>query len=699
LRMQKLSMLWPCLAVGAIFLIAACAGFGDEGMWLYNQPPRKQLREKYGFELSDAWLEHLQKASVRYGGGASAEFVSEDGLLLSNHHVGSGAIQKLSSAAHNYMRDGFYARTLAEEKQCPGLEVNVLMSIEDVTARIQAAVRPGLDDRQAEEARRAAMAAIEKECVEQTGLRGEVVTLYQGAQYHLYRYKRYTDVRLVFAPEEQIAFFGGDPDNFEYPRYDLDICLFRVYENGRPVRPEHFLKINPKGAAENELVFVSGHPGRTGRLLTVAELEHYRDVRLPYMLSRLKSLEVALAAWSERSPENARRARQDLFGIQNSRKVRDGEMAGLLAPSLIDEKRRQEQLLREAAARDARFAQAAGAWDRIARAQETLSRDWVRYQLLEGGNGFGSSLFSFARHLLRSGVERAKPNSERLREYSQGRLPSLELALFSQQPIYDDLEQLKMAEGLTSLATQLGCNHPLVRQVLAGKSPRERAAELVAGTRLKDAAYRRKLYEGGAAAVDAAKDPMIELARIVEPEARALRQAADVQNEILRQAHAQIESVRFGLYGPTYYPDATGTLRLAFGVVKGYLEEGRAVPHQTTLAGLYQRAAEHFHQPPFDLPARWLERKKKLNLDTPMNFVCTADIIGGNSGSPVVNRNGELVGVIFDGNIQSLVADFVYSEEQNRALAVHAAAIVEALVKIYDARPLVDELLGRRRPR
>ena len=669
----------------------------DEGMWLYNDPPRQLLKDKYGFEPNDAWLEHLQKASVRFNSGGSGSFVSENGLVITNHHIGADALQKFSDEKHNYLRDGFYARTPAQEKQCLDLELNVLMSTEDVTDRVNAAVKPSMTVEQAFLARRAAMAEIERESLDQTGLRSDVVTLYQGGRYHLYRFKKYTDVRLVFAPEQQIAFFGGDPDNFEYPRYDLDICLFRAYENGRPAKVRHFLKWSAAGAVDNELVFVSGHPGRTSRLLTVAELEYLRDVRLPNTLKRLKNLEVLYTAYSARSEENARRAKDDLYGVQNSRKANDGEYAGILEPNLFVQKKAVEDRLRTAVAARADLKDAADAWDRIAEAQKIIADIAVRYNLLEGAQSFNSELFHIARTLLRAADERPKPNADRLREFGQAGLESLEFQLFSGKPIYDDFEQLKLADSLTWLAMHLGCDDPLVKKILADKSPRQLAAELIQSTKLKSVGVRRQLYEGGKAAVNAANDPMIELAGGIDDDARALRKIMETQSETKQQAHALIAKARFALEGTGNYPDATFTLRLAFGPVKGYEENGQQIPFQTTLAGLYQRAAEHRYKPPFDLPARWPKRKGRLDLDTPFNFVSTADIIGGNSGSPVVNRDGEFVGIIFDGNIQSLVLDFCYTDRQARAVSVHSRAIIEALRKVYDARDLADELLGKKR--
>jgi hypothetical protein len=695
--MMKLSILVALLLF--VFLGTTPAVSGDEGMWLFNNPPRKHLQEKYKFDPTDKWLEHVQKSSVRFNSGGSGSFVSADGLVMTNHHVGADALQKMGDATHNYYRDGFYARTRAEERKCEAIELNVLQSIEDVTERVNGAVKADMTPEQAFNRRRAVMAEIEKESQDKTGLRSDVVTLYQGGVYNLYRYKRYTDVRIVFAPEQQIAFYGGDPDNFEYPRFDLDICFFRVYENDKPVKLEHYLKWSKNGATDDELVFVSGHPGNTDREDTVAELDFLRDTGYPFTLQRLNRAEVLLSTFSGRSEENARQAKELFFGVQNSRKARIGGLAALLDPALLPKKEQRDRRLQDFVNGDSRFENARTAWDRIATAEKLNAKIHRRFSMLEGTRGgplgFASELFHIARTLVRAAEENQKPSARRLREYRDSNRESLELELFSQEPIYDGFETARLTDSLTFLVCELGYNDPLVQKVLAGKSPGERAFQLVSGTHLKDVAQRKKLYQSGITGIDSSDDPMIQLARLVDGPSRDIRKTFETQvEEVKRSAHSEIAKAKFALEGTSTYPDATFTLRLSFGPVKGYVEEGKKIPFQTKFAGLYERSAINNNQPPFNLPPRWVERKDKLDLNTPFNFVCTADIIGGNSGSPVINRDAELVGIIFDGNIQSLALDFAYTDEVARAVSVHSAGIVEALKKVYDATDLVDELVS-----
>lgn len=685
------------LPLSILFVALNASVFADEGMWLFNNPPLKQLKEKYNFEPTKDWLDHLQKASVRFNSGGSGSFVSPNGLCITNHHVGLDTLQKISSEKNNYVRDGFYAKSQKDEVKATDLELNVLMSIEDVTDRVKSAVQPSMSPDDANKARESAIAQIEKESRDKTGFRSDVVTLYQGGQFHLYRYKRYDDVRLVFAPEEQIAFYGGDPDNFEYPRFDLDICIFRAYENGKPAKIEHYLKWNTKGPADGELTFVSGNPGRTDRQLAASELAELRDQEIPYLLNMFCRRETYLHAWGARSFENKRRAEQQTRSVENNRKRYDGYIAGLLDPDVWRAIQDRQHKLASAQGVTALL-------DKIKKAQDEAAKVLPVYNYFETFRGraeagyrapraFNTTLFQYARRLLRHGDEMTKPNGERFPEFRDSYKESLELELFSTHPIYDDYEIVRLTDSLTDMAERFGADDALVKQVLAGKSPVDRATELVKGTKLKDVDLRKKLYAGGAAAVSIAKDPMIELARMIDGPARDARKIYEAQDEIKQQAYAEIAKARFAQEGTNTYPDATFTLRLSYGTVRGYEEGGKKIPALTTTAGLYQRGNEHNNQPPFDIPKRWLDRKAKLNPNTPFNFVNDADIIGGNSGSPVVNKNNEFVGIIFDGNIQSLVLDCIFTDKQARAVSVDSAAISEALQKVYDAQPLLDELL------
>jgi hypothetical protein len=680
----------------ALSLLAETAVNADEGMWLLNDPPRQHLKEKYNFDLTDAWLEHARLASVRFNSGGSGSFVSPDGLVITNHHVGADCLQKLSPKDKDYLRDGFLARTRAEELKCPDLELNVLQSIEDVTERVNAAVKPEMTPPQAFAARRAVMAAVEKESLDKTGLRSDVVTLYQGGKYHLYRYKKYTDVRLVMAPEHEIAFFGGDTDNFEYPRFNLDVCFFRAYEDGKPVRPAHWLRWSTTGPGEGDLVFVTGHPGSTNRLDTLAKLRHRRDITLPYTLNKLRTLEALLIQFSEQSPEQRKMAQKDLQGAANARKAFAGQYQGLLDPAIIAIKAKAERDLRDRVAADPARQKAYGdAWDRIAAAADALAGFERDYNLLERGDGFACELFAIARHLVRLAAERPKPNADRLREYRDSALESLEFQLFSPAPIYPELERAKLASALSFMAENLGGEHPPVLKALAGKSPAARAGELIAGTKLVDPAERRRIAAGGTRAVEESQDSMLQFARLMDPDARAVRKRfEDEVEEVERQANARIAKAGFEVLGTARAPDATFTLRLAFGVVKGYAVDGVELPFHTTFGGAFERSERQGHREPFELPKRWTDAKGRLDANTPFNFVSTADTIGGNSGSPVLNRAGEFVGINFDRNRHGLVRNFVYTDEQARHIAVHSRGILVALRSLYDARELVHELTG-----
>jgi hypothetical protein len=699
------------LAVLALGSTAMTAN-SDEGMWLLNQPPREHLKAKYKFDLTDAWLKNAQLASVRLNSGGSGGFVSPEGLLVTNHHVAADSVQKLSKQGSDLYSDGFYADTRDKELKCPDLEINVLQDITDVTKEVNAAVKPDMKPAEAFAARRAIMSQLEKESLDKTGLRSDVVTLYNGGAYHLYRYKKYTDVRLVFSPEKAIASFGGDVDNFEFPRMNLDVAFFRAYENGEPAKTPNFFKWSEVGPKENDLVFVTGHPGTTQRLETLARLKHRRDDTLPYTLYRLRTLEAALAQYSEQSPEKKRQAATDLHSVANARKAFSGQLQGLLDPNIIDQKKKQERDMLFAASQakalgmmregpfDTKVLTAPDdlldAFDRVAGVQRKLREFEKPHAMLETGHAFFSPLFGIARHCVRMGDELPKKSAERLREYRDSNLESLKFALYSPAPIYPELERAKLTASLTFLAENLGGEHELVKLVLAGKNPATRADELVNGTKLADPAERKKLVEGGKAAIDASKDPLILLAKAVDEEARRLR--TRYENEIEepeRQAYAELARLRFMLLGDSVAPDATFTLRLAFGTVQGYEVGGEKLPFHTTFGQAFEKSVALGGKEPFDLPKRWLEGKDKLDLATPFNFVSTADTIGGNSGSPVLNRDGELVGINFDRNRHGLVRNFVYTDVQARHVAVHSKSVLEAIRKLYPAAPLVKELTGK----
>jgi hypothetical protein len=669
----------------------------DEGMWPYNNVPRAEIKKRYGFDVTDAFLKHLQLASIRFNNGGSGSFVSPNGLALTNYHIVEDFVGELSTPQKDYAKEGFLARTQAEELKIPNLELDVLESIEDVTDRVNAGVTPTMSAAGAQAARRAAIQSIEAESTKATGLRSDVVTLYQGGQYNLYRYKKYTDVRLVFAPEFQAAFFGGDPDNFNFPRFNIDMALVRVYENGQPVHPQEYLKWSTAGAKEGDLTFVTGNPGSTARLYTVANLEYLRDTSIPLILRMLEHREAVLKAYMAEGPEQTRRAENELNGIQNALKVYRGQLAGLKDQSLMARKAKEEQALRQSIAADPRRQKEYGdAFDAIANARKNFAPYERDRRFLDLAAAFNTNLFQYARALVRFAAESVKPNAERLPEYTDARLPALGGALAADSPLYLDFEKMKLADSLAFMRDEYGASNPLVQRVLKGETPEARAAELIDGTKLKDPAFRAQLFKGGAEAVNASNDPMLELARSIDAEARAVRKR--YEDEVVgpeRAAYAKIAHALFETEGTKLYPDATFTPRLSYGAVKGYNENGHHVAPFTTLGGLYERAAAHKYQFPYNLPQRWMDRKSSLDLKTPFNFVTTNDIIGGNSGSPTVNKNGELVGLIFDGNIQSLVGNFIYDESVNRAISVDSRAMLEVLRKMFDATDLAAELTGQ----
>jgi len=669
------------------------ASFADEGMWTFDNPPLKLLKERYNFTPTEQWLDHLRLSSVRLNDGGSGSFVSPHGLLLTNHHVARGQLQKNSTAEHDYIKDGFYAATPDQEMKSQDLEVNVLTSLEDVTARVNDSTKGSKNAEEEFAKRRAVIAAIEKESTDKTGLRSDVVTLYQGGEYWLYRYKKYTDVRLVFAVEQQAAFFGGDPDNFTYPRYDLDMAIFRVYENGKPIDSKDYLKWNPKGADDGELVFVSGHPGSTQRSDTYAQLQFDRDTITPTVIRLLKNRIATLKEYSARGPEQARQAASMIFGLENSRKVYEGRLLGLQDKNLMEKKRKEEDEFKAKVDANPEWKKEYGsAWEKDDRAVEK-AKTRINEQFYRG---FDSQLATLAINVVTYVAEIKKPDGERLPGFHDSQLDSLKLRLFSPAPIYPEMEVARLTSALQFDLNGIGPNDPWVKSVLEGRTPAETATQLVTGTKLADPAVRKSLVEGGQAAVDASTDPMIVMARKLDPIRREqIKWFEDNVQSVQQQAGEELGRARFAVYGKSTYPDATFTLRLSYGQVKGYPMNGTIAPPKTTLYGLYDRAASFNYKVPFDLPQRYIDGRVKLDLTTPMDFVTTNDIIGGNSGSPVVNREGDIVGLIFDGNIESLVGDFVYDGTANRAVAVHTGAMTEAMNKLYGAQKLVDELMGK----
>jgi hypothetical protein len=684
----------PCALLAC--LLASSLTLADEGMWLYNAFPKDKVKAKYGFEPSQQWLDHVRLSSVRFNNGGSGSFVSPDGLTFTNHHVGATCVQQLSTGGKDYMKTGFYAHSQAEEAKCPDLELNQLVGMEDVTAKVKAVVKPEMSTADAGQAQRAAMSAIEKDCTTATKLRCDVVTFYSGEVYHLYKYKKYTDVRLVFAPEFDMAFFGGDPDNFTYPRYDLDITFFRVYENDKPAHLDNYLRWSKNGVKENDLIFVSGHPGSTGRLRTMSQLEFLRNTDYPSRLARYARRIKALQTFSGQTEENARIAQEDIFGLQNSQKAVTGYLSGLKDDELMARKASDEQKLRQQVASSPKEKADFGEpWDVISKAMQVQTQIYLPLTYVERRAGFNGDLATIARTLVRAAQEKTKPNGERLREYRDSALPSLEQQLFSTAPIYKSLETVLLGNSLAEMQEALGNDSPAVKDSLNGKTPQEAAKALVAGTKLDDVAVRKQLYEGGEAAIEASTDPLIVVMRSIEPEARAVRKQYDDQVDAVERAEgAKIARARFSESGFTEPPDATFTLRLSYGAVKGYTENGKHIPYDTNIGGAYQHADDHGDKPPYQLPENWLKAKSSLNLGTPLNFVSTPDIIGGNSGSPTINKTGEVVGIIFDGNIESLPWNFVYDDKVARAVSVDSRGIQEALRNVYGATALADELAG-----
>lgn len=682
------------LMIPALVLALATPICAEEGMWTFDNLPLKDLAEKYNFHPAQEWLDHLRLASVRLSVGGSGSFVSADGLLLTNHHVARDQLQKNSTPDHDYVRDGFYASTPDQEMKTPDLEVNVLVGMQDVTARVQGAAKGAGGDADALKARDAEIAAIEKESKDKTGLRSDVVAFYGGGEYWLYQYKAYTDVRLVFSPEQQAAFFGGDPDNFTYPRYDFDMALFRVYDNGKPLHTDNYLKWSAKGAAPGELVFVPGHPGSTSRQDTVAELLLERDTVEPAAIRYYQRRIAAEQEFAKQGTEQAQLVGTNMLLLQNSLKVYLGRAEALSDKAISAKKQAEEQDLRAKIAADPKLQKEyGGAWNDVSRAVD-LATPEMQKRIFRRTD---SQLFSFALQIVQYVSEVKKPDGDRLPQYHEAGLDSLRFQLLSPAPVHPSVEKLYMKTALNLAKEKLGADDEYLQAIVQGGNIDKTVDALVDGTKLGDPALRKNLIDGGEAAVAASTDPMIVAARRVDPVWRASYvKYRDNIASVFNAADEKLGKARFAVYGKNAYPDATFTLRLSYGTVNGYPYNGTTAPPFTTFYGLYDRAASFSNQAPWNLTPKEAAARDKLDLTTPLDFVCTADIIGGNSGSPVVNRDGELVGLIFDGDIESLAGDFVYDGTKNRAVAVHSAGIIEGLRKIYGAGALADELEGKK---
>ncbi|MDJ0910789.1 MAG: S46 family peptidase [Woeseiaceae bacterium] len=664
----------------------------DEGMWTIDNFPDDRIQERYGVTIDEDWLRSAQLATTRLENGCTGSFSSEDGLILTNNHCVWGCIRNLSTAERNLSDEGFMAATREEELRCPGQQISVLVDFEEVTDEVAAATG-GLDDVAANEARQATLTNLESACEEASGgqLNCEAVSLYNGGQYFIYEYKRYDDVRLVFAPELDIAAFGGDPDNFNFPRWCLDMSFLRAYENGEPASTPNYLKWREAGPEAGEPVFISGHPGSTDRQLTMSQLRMLRDVTYPNWLLRYSEFRGRMIAWGNTSDEAARVVQQSILGFENGIKVRRNLLRALHNDAQMAEKERQELQLREAVAADPDLNAAYGtAWDLIDGAVQAHRNMYEEHLFIEDMAGLQGDMFTYARAIVRGTAERELPNAERIRDYTDAALPQLEQYLFADRPISSEYEQLRLSFSLDKMREWLGPDSVYVHQILGNESPDSLAASLVENSRLADADFRRELWEGGKSAVMESDDPIVRLVLAIDGEARSLRQRYEENVEAPRsRGEEMIADARFRIYGTETYPDATFTLRVTYGAVEGWEERGEDVESFTRTSRLFERTTG---QRPFALPATWQRAREDLNPDTPFNFVATTDITGGNSGSPMMAPDGSLVGLAFDGNIHSIAGNYWFDQSNNRTVGVNTAIMLEALDVVYGAEHLIEEL-------
>jgi hypothetical protein len=681
---------WIYAASAALTVLLCAPSQADEGMWTFHGFPLEKTNAALKTKLDQAWLDRVRNATVRLS-NCTGSFVSADGLILTNHHCVESCLAELSSKEKSLVEDGFLAKTREEEKRCQTQVADILIGMEDVTGKIAAATS-GKDEKSANDVRKATLTQIEQDCekTSDASLKCQTVTLYEGGQYWLYKYKRYTDLRIAFAPESGIAAYGGDPDNFQFPRWCLDMGLLRAYENGKPAKIANHLRMNFAGPAAGDPVFVSGHPGTTERLLTVAQLKEQRNVELPQWLLRYSEIRGRYIQFSEESAENARIAEDLLNGVENSIKVRRKQLDALHEDALFARKEAEQATLQKAMAANAALKSLGDPWRDIESALAVQRSIFEPYVFIEAGGGFQGRLVTAARTLVRGATERAKPNAERFREYTDGSLKRIEQQLGAQIPIYPEIEILRMTNSLQRMREWLGPDHPLVRQLLSKESPRELATRVVTQTKLADPAVRLELWNGGSAAIAASTDPLIVLARTIDPDARKVRKEYEDKVEApIRVAQEKIAKVRFATYGTSVYPDATFTLRLNPGTVQAWTEKGVTLDPFTRLSRAFERATG---ADPFKIPDSWMKVRDKLDMSTPFNVATNSDIVGGNSGSPLISAKGEVVGLLFDGNIHSISGSYWFDTEKNRAIAVHPAIMKEAMSKVYGADALLKEL-------
>jgi hypothetical protein len=684
---KAFSKLNKAFAFFSLFLCCSSLGQGNEGMWLFNDIPKQQIEKDYGVSVSESWLSAIQKSILRVSSGGTGSFISSSGLVMTNHHVGASAIDHLSSESRNYLKEGFYAKSLEEEIPCTNFYVDQLIVISDVTEVIEENLSETMSLAEKEKERKQAIARVQKEAEEKTGLRPEVVMLYQGARYHLYLYKRYTDVRLVMAPEKGAAFFGGEEDNFEYPRYNLDVAFFRVYEEGKPLKTEHYLPCSLEPLKEEELLFVAGHPGKTRRMYTADHLDYLETVELPIILSYLQERIKALELFACQSEENQRKALQRQLSLANALKVYKGIEKGFLQKSWVLQKQERGRSLYKMEGSELYLP-----WGRLKKALEQSKQFIAAYHVLEGISSNYSKLYDIAKKLVRLSAEKDLPNEKRLTAYLDTELDTLELQILSSEPIYTDLEITLLEDGLIRLEKVLGKTHPLIESIFQEKTPKEAAQFLITESCLADLEQRKQFYQD-LKKVKSSKDPLLDFAKAIDVYGRAiLKEKEESLDAVQNESYKEIASCAFKQYGSSLYPDATFTLRLSYGSLKGYEEEKWLEP-TTTIGGLFLHAKEHEGNLAYKIPDAWQKKENALNSDAIFNFISTHDIIGGNSGSPVFTAEGKWVGLIFDGNCHSLNAGQCYDEVKARAISVHAQGMLEALKVVYQAERLVKEIL------